>query len=152
MNQAKTAALIVAGEASGDRYGAALATEVHRRYPVEWFGIGSDQMEAAGVELVTHAREMAVVGIFEVVRHLPRIYGFYRRLLAEVDRRRPRFAVLIDFPDFNLRLARQLDRRGIPVIYFVAPQLWAWRPGRGTQLRRHVRKLLCIFPFEEEWF
>ncbi|MGH7946427.1 MAG: lipid-A-disaccharide synthase, partial [Opitutaceae bacterium] len=101
MNSRATTALIVAGEASGDRYGAELAAEVKRRYAVEWFGIGSDQMEAAGVELVTHAREMAVVGIFEVVRHLPRIYGFYRRLLAEVDRRRPRFAVLIDFPDFN---------------------------------------------------
>ncbi|HEX9764713.1 MAG TPA: hypothetical protein VGA39_05475, partial [Candidatus Acidoferrales bacterium] len=152
MSQASTTALIVAGEASGDRYGAALAAEVRRRYPVEWFGIGSDQMETAGVELVTHAREMAVVGIFEVVRHLPRIYGIYRRLLAEVDQRRPRFAVLIDFPDFNLRLARQLHRRGIPVVYFVAPQLWAWRPGRVVQLRRYVRKLLCIFPFEEEWF
>ncbi|MGH9778530.1 MAG: lipid-A-disaccharide synthase [Candidatus Acidiferrales bacterium] len=152
MNSRATTALIVAGEASGDRYGAELAAEVKRRYAVEWFGIGSDQMEAAGVELVTHAREMAVVGIFEVVRHLPRIYGFYRRLLAEVDRLRPRFAVLIDFPDFNLRLARQLHRRGIPVVYFVAPQLWAWRPGRVVQLRRYVRKLLCIFPFEEEWF
>jgi lipid-A-disaccharide synthase len=152
MSQKPISALIVAGEASGDRYGAELAAEVRRRWPVEWFGIGSDQMEAAGVELVTHAREMAVVGIFEVVSHLPRIYGFYRRLLAEVDRRRPRFAVLIDFPDFNLRLAGQLHRRGIPVIYFVAPQMWAWRPGRVEQLRRYVRKLLCIFPFEEEWF
>ncbi|MGH9778161.1 MAG: lipid-A-disaccharide synthase, partial [Candidatus Acidiferrales bacterium] len=152
MSQASTSALIVAGEASGDRYGAALAAEVRRHHAVEWFGIGSDQMQAAGVELVTHAREMAVVGIFEVVRHLPRIYGIYRRLLAEVDRRRPGFAVLIDFPDFNLRLARQLYRRGIPVVYFVAPQLWAWRPLRVEQLRRYVRKLLCIFPFEEEWF
>ncbi|HSC77132.1 MAG TPA: lipid-A-disaccharide synthase [Candidatus Acidoferrales bacterium] len=145
-------ALIVAGEASGDRYGAALAAELQRRHGVHWFGIGGDQMQAAGVELITHARSVAVVGIFEVVRHLPRIYGFYRRLLEEIDRRRPRFAVLVDFPDFNLRLARQLLRRGIPVIYFVAPQMWAWRPGRVKLLQRYVRKLLCIFPFEEEWF
>ncbi len=145
-------ALIVAGEASGDRYGAALAAELGRRHGVNWFGIGGDQMQAAGVELITHARSVAVVGIFEVIRHLPRIYGFYRRLLKEVDRRRPRFAILVDFPDFNLRLARQLHRRGIPVIYFVAPQMWAWRPGRVKQLQRYVRKLLCIFPFEEEWF
>ncbi len=145
-------ALIVAGEASGDRYGAALAAELQRRHAVNWFGIGGDQMQAAGVELITHARSVAVVGIFEVVVHLPRIYGIYRRLLEEIDRRRPRFAVLVDFPDFNLRLARQLHRRGIPVIYFVAPQMWAWRPGRVKQLQRYVCKLLCIFPFEEEWF
>ncbi len=145
-------ALIVAGEASGDRYGAALAGALSRRFSVDWFGIGGDEMQAAGVELTTHARSVAVVGIFEVVRHLPRIYGIYRSLLEEIDRRRPRFAVLVDFPDFNLRLARQLHRRGIPVIYFVAPQMWAWRPGRVKQLQRYVRKLLCIFPFEEEWF
>src|SRR3989304_6070499 len=102
--------------------------------------------------LVTHARAVNVLGIVEVAAHLPRIYGVYRKLLAEVARRRPRFAVLIDFPDFNLRLARQLHRRGIPVIYFIAPQMWAWRPGRVKLLRRYTRKLLCIFPFEEKFF
>ncbi len=127
---AAAAALIVAGEASGDRHGAALAAALPRHLPVTWFGIGGDEMAAAGVELTSHARAVSVLGIVEVARHLPRIYGVYRRLLAEVDRRRPRFAVLIDFPDFNLRLARQLHRRGIPVIYFIAPQMWAWRPGR----------------------
>jgi len=145
-------ALIVAGEASGDRHGAALAAALPRHLPVEWFGIGGDQMAAARVELVSHARAANVLGIVEVVRHLPRIYGVYRRLLAEVDRRRPRFAVLIDFPDFNLRLARQLHRRSIPVIYFIAPQMWAWRPGRVKLLRRYTRKLICIFPFEEKFF
>ncbi len=152
MSQEFTTALMVAGEASGDGYGAALAAELRRRHGVSWFGIGGDRMELAEVHLVTHARSLAVVGIFEVVRHLPRIYGFYRRLLEEIDRRRPAFAVLVDFPDFNLRLARQLHRRGIPIIYFVAPQMWAWRPGRAKLLQRYVRKLLCIFPFEEEWF
>lgn len=145
-------ALIVAGEASGDRHGAALAAALPRHLPAEWFGIGGDQMAAAGVELVSHARAVNVLGIVEVVLHLPRIYGVYRKLLAEVDRRQPRFAVLIDFPDFNLRLARQLHRRGIPVIYFIAPQMWAWRPGRVKLLRRYTRKLICIFPFEEEFF
>ena len=149
---AAPAALIVAGEASGDRHGAALAAALPRHLPVQWFGIGGDQMAAAGVELVTHARTVNVLGIVEVALHLPRIYGVYRKLLAEVDRRRPRFAVLIDFPDFNLRLARQLHRRGIPVIYFIAPQMWAWRPGRAKLLRRYTRKLICIFPFEEEFF
>ena len=149
---AAAAALIVAGEASGDRHGAALAAALPGHLPVEWFGVGGDQMAAAGVELVSHARAVNVLGIVEVALHLPRIYGVYRKLLAEVDRRRPRFAVLIDFPDFNLRLARQLHRRGIPVIYFIAPQMWAWRSGRAKLLRRYTRKLICIFPFEEDFF
>lgn len=149
---AAASALIVAGEASGDRHGAALAAALPPHLPVNWFGIGGDAMAAAGVELVTHAREVAVLGIVEVVRHLPRLYAVFRRLLREIARRRPDFAVLIDFPDFNLRLARQLHRRGIPVVYFIAPQVWAWRPGRVKLLRRHIRKLICIFPFEEEFF
>ena len=150
--RALTPALIVAGEASGDHHAAALAAAVRQLRPVEWFGIGGDRMAAAGVELITHARELSVLGIFEVIRHLPRIYGIERRLRAEIARRRPRFAVLVDLPGINLRLAAHLHRRGIPVVYFVAPQLWAWRPGRVRFLRRYVRKLVCIFPFEEEYF
>ncbi|MFQ5664252.1 MAG: lipid-A-disaccharide synthase [Terriglobia bacterium] len=145
-------ALIVAGEASGDRHGAALAETLPRHLPVAWFGLGGDAMAAAGVELISHARTVNVLGIVEILRHLPRVYGVFRQLLAEVDRRRPRFAVLIDFPDFNLRLARPLHRRRIPVVYFIAPQAWAWRPGRLKLLRRYTRKLICIFPFEESFF
>ncbi|MFQ5723952.1 MAG: lipid-A-disaccharide synthase [Terriglobia bacterium] len=149
---ATLSALMVAGEASGDRHGAALAAALSRHLRVNWFGIGGDAMAAAGVELVEHARAVNVLGIVEVVRHLPRVYGVFRNLLAEVDRRRPRFAVLIDFPDFNLRLARRLHQRGIPVVYFIAPQVWAWRRGRVKLLRRYVHKVICIFPFEEEFF
>lgn len=145
-------ALIVAGEASGDQHAAALAAELSRRAGVAWFGVGGDQMAAAGVELLTHARELSVLGIFELLEHLPRLYRFERRLRAEILRRRPRFAVLVDLPGTNLRLAAFLHRHGIPVVYFIAPQLWAWRPWRVRYLRRYVRKLLCIFPFEEEWF
>lgn len=145
-------ALIVAGEASGDQHAAALAACLRQRLPVEWFGIGGDRMAAAGVDLVAHARDLSVLGIFELIGHLPRIYGIEQRLKAEVERRSPRFAVLVDLPGINLRLAAHLHRRGIPVVYFIAPQLWAWRPGRIRFLRRYVRKLLCIFPFEEEWF
>lgn len=152
MSPALTSAVIVAGEASGDAHGAALAAALPRHLPVRWFGLGGDAMAAAGVELIRHAREVSVVGIFEVLRHLPRVLGVERALRAEIARRRPQFAVLIDLPDINLRLARWLHRRGIPVIYFVAPQLWAWRPGRVKFLRRYVRKLICIFPFEEEYF
>ena len=152
MSQNSNPALIVAGEASGDQHAAALAAELHRRAGVAWFGVGGDQMAAAGVELITHARELSVLGIFELLEHLPRLYRFERRLRAEILRRRPRFAVLVDLPGINLRLSAFLHRNGIPVVYFIAPQLWAWRPWRVRFLRRYVRKLLCIFPFEEEWF
>lgn len=152
MSQASNPALIVAGEASGDQHAAALAAELHRRAGVAWFGVGGDQMAAAGVELITHARELSVLGIFELLEHLPRLYRFERRLRAEILRRRPEFAVLVDLPGINLRLSAFLHRHGVPVVYFIAPQLWAWRPWRVRFLRRYVRKLLCIFPFEEEWF
>lgn len=144
---------ISAGEASGDTYGAQLIAAVRRAGGKHWFyGLGGTQMQAAGCELVTHAREVAVVGLSEVVRHLPRIRGEFKRLLAEVDRRKPACAVLIDFPDFNLRLAKELHARGIPVVYFVSPQLWAWRKSRITQIKQYVKKMLVIFPFEEDFY
>jgi len=109
-------------------------------------------MREAGCDTVIDAHEISVLGLAEVVRHLPHIYGEYRRLLREVDARKPDAAILIDFPDFNLRLARQLHKRHIPVIYYVSPQLWAWRAGRIAQIRRFVSKMLVIFPFEEKWY
>ena len=142
-------ALIVAGEASGDQHAAALAARVSQQKPVSWFGLGGDCLQAAGVTLVEHARTVNVLGLSEVVRHLPRIYRVFRHLLREVDRRQPQLAVLVNFPDFNLRLARQLHARKIPVVYFIPPQVWAWRSGRLRSLKRTVRKVLCIFPFEE---
>lgn len=118
----------------------------------EFFGVGGDAMRKTGCQLVVDAHEIAVVGLAEVVRHLPRIYGLFNQVVAEIDRRRPDVAVLIDFPDFNLRLARQLHKRGVPVIYYVSPQLWAWRQSRVEQIRRYVRKMLVIFPFEEKFY
>jgi lipid-A-disaccharide synthase len=145
--------LISAGEASGENYGAQLIAALRRRKPVmQFFGVGGERMRAAGCDTVVNAGDVAVVGLAEVVTHLPGIYGKFRKLLREVDQRRPDAAILIDFPDFNLRLARQLHRRGIPVIYYVSPQLWAWRPGRIELVRKYVRKMLCIFPFEEQWY
>ncbi|MEI9975136.1 MAG: hypothetical protein WDO73_25635 [Ignavibacteriota bacterium] len=94
---------------------------------------------------------MAVVGLLEVVHHIPRIYGEYRKLLAAAEKERPDLAILTDSPDFHLRVARQLHRRGIPVVYLVAPQAWAWRKGRLPEMRRTLRHLLCIFPFEEDF-
>ena len=151
--------LISAGEASGELYGAklieALRQEGARRSPqlaLEFFGVGGERMQQAGCELVVNAHEIAVVGLAEVVEHLPRIYQRFRRVVAEAERRRPDAAVLIDFPDFNFRLARELHKRGIPVIYYVSPQLWAWRQSRIELVRKYVRKMLVIFPFEEKFY
>ena len=119
---------------------------------MECFGLGGERMREAGCELVIEARNVAVVGLFEVLSHLPRIYSEFHRLLAEVDRRRPDVAVLIDFPDWNLRLAKQLHRRGIPVVYYVSPQLWAWRKWRVKLVQRYVSQMLVIFPFEREFY
>jgi lipid-A-disaccharide synthase len=146
----KTCLLMVAGERSGDVYGAGLATALRARLgAVDIFGCGGEAMRQAGVETPVDAHEISVAGIFELVARLPRVYGAFRTLLQEVARRRPQLAVLIDFPDFNLRLAKRLKRRNIPVVYFVSPQVWAWRAGRLKQIRAHVAKMLCIFDFEE---
>jgi len=148
-----------AGEASGDMYGAwliqALRGELRERghtSSAEFFGVGGDAMRAAGCYLVVDAHQIAVVGLAEVVRHLPRIYGLFQKVVRELDRRRPEIAVLIDFPDFNLRLARELHSRGIPIVYYVSPQLWAWRQSRVEQVRQYVRKMLVIFPFEQRFY
>ena len=145
--------LISAGEASGDLYAASLVRVLQARDPeIRYFGCAGPRMQAAGVEPTIDASSLAVVGLVEVLRHIPRIYGEYRKLLREVRRRRPEIAILTDSPDFHLRLARQLKRLDIPVIYLVAPQVWAWRKDRLPLMRRTIQRLLCIFPFEEAFF
>jgi lipid-A-disaccharide synthase len=109
-------------------------------------------MRAAGCDTVVDAKDVAVVGIFEVLSHLPGIYRRFHDLVDEAGRRKPEVAVLIDFPDFNFRLAKELHRLGVPVVYYVSPQLWAWRPKRIEQVKKYVRKMLVIFPFEEQWY
>jgi lipid-A-disaccharide synthase len=144
---------ISAGEASGEAYGAQLITAARALAPdTPFFGLGGAQMRAAGCDVVVDSHEVAVVGLAEVVRHLPSIYARYRKLLLEIDRRKPAAAVLIDFPDFNFRLAKELRNRGVPVVYFVSPQLWAWRPSRLELVKKYVTKMLVIFPFEEPWY
>jgi lipid-A-disaccharide synthase len=147
--------LISAGEASGDLHGGSLLAALRRLAApaaLECFGMGGQALRANGCDTVVDAKDVAVVGLVEVLSHLPRIYRQFRRLLAQVDRRRPDAAVLIDFPEFNFRLARQLHRRGIPVVYYISPQLWAWNQGRVKLVRRYVRKMLVIFPFEQEFY
>jgi lipid-A-disaccharide synthase len=134
-------------------YGAQLIEALRRRDPsLEFFGVGGDRMRAAGCETVVDVKDLAVVGISEVVSHLPKIYGLFHKLIAEADRRHPDLAIVIDSPAFNWRVARQMRKRGIPVVYYVCPQFWAWRQGRVRLLRKYVDKALVIFPFEEKFY
>ena len=142
---------IVAGERSGDIYGAALARALQARLPgVEIFGCGGDAMRSAGVDTTVDSHETAIAGITEIVEGYPRVFRAFHRLVDEVDRRNPQLAILIDFPDFNLRLAKKLKKRGIPVVYFISPQVWAWRKGRVQTLKERIAKMIVIFDFEEE--
>ncbi len=145
--------LISAGEASGEMYGAQLIEALHRLDPsIEFFGVGGDRMRAAGCDTVVDTRDLAVVGITEILSHLPKILRVYKQLISEVDQRRPDLAIVIDSPAFNWRVARQMKRRGIRTIYYVAPQFWAWRQGRVRLLRDYIDKALVIFPFEEKFY
>jgi lipid-A-disaccharide synthase len=148
---------ISAGEASGEHYGALLIDELKRRLAAvgqtaSFFGMGGDRMAAAGLERVVRSEDMAVMGITEVVRHLPRIYREFRKLKAAIQERRPSVAVLIDFPDIHFKLAKELHGLGIPVIFFVSPQLWAWKKHRIELVRKYVTRMLVIFPFEEAFY
>jgi lipid-A-disaccharide synthase len=142
-----------AGEASGDHYGAQLITELRRRLPqLACFGLGGKEMGDAGLDRIVRAEDVAHMGITEVIRHMPRIYRAYRSLVAAIRQRRPDVAVLIDFPDVNFRLARELKKLGIPVIYFVSPQLWAWKRRRLRWVQQRVTRMMVIFPFEARFY
>ena len=144
--------LISAGEASGDMYAARLATALQKRLDVALFGMGGPQMRAAGVDVITDYKEVSVVGITEILSHLPSLIRAMRRLVSEAQRRKPPFAILTDFPGFHLRLARKLRPLGVRNIYYICPQFWAWRPWRVRIVRRRFAQALCIFPFEEAFF
>jgi len=144
--------LLSAGEASGDMYAARLATALQKRMDVALFGMGGTQMRAAGVDVITDYSEVSVVGITEILSHLPSLVRAMRRLVSEAGRRKPPFAILTDFPGFHLRLARKLRPLGVRNIYYICPQFWAWRPWRVRIVRRRFAQALCIFPFEEAFF
>jgi lipid-A-disaccharide synthase len=142
--------LVSSGEPSGDLYGGELVRHLRARIPdLEVFGLGGEHLAGQGARLLAHVCDLAVVGLLEVVSHLRRLRRVFRAVLDEVDRRPPDAAVLVDYPDFNLRLARELRRRGVPVVYYVSPQVWAWRRGRLNAIRDMVERMLVIFPFEE---
>jgi lipid-A-disaccharide synthase len=145
--------LISAGEASGDLYAARLVEAICSRHPeAEFFGCAGPRMQAAGVRAIVDARSLNVVGLVEVLAHLPRIRREFRKLTHAIQVERPNLAVLVDSPDFHLRLAKRLARAKVPVVYLIAPQAWAWRPWRTRAMRRDIARLLCIFPFEREFF
>jgi lipid-A-disaccharide synthase len=148
---------ISAGEASGEHYGALLIAALKRQLATsdksaQFFGMGGDRMVAAGLDRVVRSEDMAVMGITEVIRHLPRIYGEYSKLRQSIRARKPDVAVLIDFPDIHFKLAQELHRLHIPVIFFVSPQLWAWKKHRIKLVQKYVTKMLVIFPFEEPFY
>lgn len=145
--------LISAGEVSGDRYGAAVVREIAARRPgTEFRGLGGARLESTGVSLVGDNRDSAVMGIMEVLASVPRHARILRTLKSELSAGSYDLAILIDYPDFNLRLARTASRAGVPVLYYVAPQLWAWRQHRIKEMRSHVDRLAVILPFEESYF
>jgi lipid-A-disaccharide synthase len=153
--------LISAGEASGEMYGARLIEALRRLAGegacatpdrLEFFGVGGDGMRAAGCDTVVDSKDLAVVGISEILSHLPKIWGLFHKLIREADKQKPDLAIVIDSPAFNWRVARQMKKRGIPVVYYVCPQFWAWRQGRVRLLRKYVDKALVIFPFEEKFY
>jgi lipid-A-disaccharide synthase len=142
-----------AGEASGEHYGALLMTAIRHLAPqAEFFGLGGTRMASLGLRRVVRAEDVAVMGITEVILHMPHIYREYRKLKASLRAERPDLAILIDFPDVNLSLAAELRRLKIPVVYFVSPQLWAWKKWRVRGVKRNVSRMLVIFPFEEEFY
>ena len=142
-----------AGEASGDHYGAQLIASLRAALPRATFsGLGGLQMQQAGQTRIVRAEDVAHMGITEVIRHAPFIYAQYRKLIRHLDHQPPAAAILIDFPDVNFRLARHCKRRGIPVVWFVSPQLWAWKRRRLRWVQQRVAKMLVIFPFEATFY
>ncbi len=147
--------LIVAGEVSADRYGARLVQKLHSLHgsnAIGFYGTGGDEMQNAGVRLLCHVRDLAHIGAREALSSLRTYYGAYRRLVNDSIAQPPDLAILLDFPEFNLRLAKKMKRLGVRVIYYIGPQIWAWRSGRIRTIRKYVDKMLVILPFEEEYY
>src|ERR1700750_495899 len=144
--------MIVAGEPSGDAHAAALVRELQQRADIDFFGATGPLMRDAGVETIVNSDELAIMGIVEVGRVFRKFLSAFRALKAGAIERSPDAVILVDWPEFNLRLASSLHRRGLKVIYYISPQLWAWRAHRVRQVRRDVDLMLTILPFEREWY
>lgn len=144
---------VVAGEASGDLHAADVIRELKRMNgTVESFGIGGDLLERQGTRLLRHAREMGIVGLFNVLRHLGMFLRIFRELTSTIERERPDVVLLVDYPGFNLRVAKKCKALGLRVVYYISPQIWAWRRGRVKQIARVVDHMIVILPFEEDFY
>ena len=153
MQDKQKSLLVIAGEPSGDAHAAALIEQLRKiRGDLRIFGIGGDALAATGMEQLYHIKEMAFLGLSEVIKHLPFIRQVQSDLLDTAEKEKPAAAVLVDYPGFNLRMARLLKKRGIPVIYYISPQLWAWGKHRVKKIRRYVDKMLVVFPFEVDFY
>ena len=151
-NKSKTI-MIIAGEASGDMHGASLVHEMLKiDSSLKFYGIGGNKLQEAGVNLHAHASEMAVVGITEVIPKLGTILRIMNRMKKSMDELNPDLVILIDYPDFNLRIAKAAHKRGMKVFYYISPQVWAWRKGRINQIKKLVNKMAVILPFEVETY
>jgi lipid-A-disaccharide synthase len=146
-------ALIVTGEASGDLYGGRLAVELMKRLPgLQIAGMGGPHLQESGASLLYHYDRVAVVGVFEVFSKLKSLRTAFNNIREWISKERPDFAVLIDFPDFNFRVARILKKEGIKIFYFISPQIWAWRKSRIHFLRDHIDLMICVLPFEKDLY
>lgn len=149
----KRSILVVAGEVSGDLHAAKVVQAFKTRSPeTAFWGIGGDDLAKAGVELFEHTDQMSVMGIFEVLKHYRFLKGVFNKVLAEVDRRKPDAALLVDYPGFNLRLAAELKKRGVKVYYYICPKVWAWNKKRIPRMAKIIDRLMVVFPFEVEIF
>lgn len=145
--------MIIAAEASSVTYAQRLISELKQLKPgIEFFGVGSRQMEAQGFKCLGYSEDMAIVGFVEVVQHYSFIKKIFDSLIEEVKVKRPKVVVLMDYPEFNLRLARALHPIGIPVVYYISPQIWVWRQGRVEWIKKYCRKVLLLFPFEKKFY
>ncbi len=145
--------MIVTGEASGDHHGAFVLQALRKRFPaLGCRGIGGDELQRSGMRLLQHNRDLAVVGLVEVLAHAPHILRAFRVLRKEIKNAPPDLIIFIDYPDFNLRMAAYASRHGIPVLYYISPQIWAWRRGRAKKIARIVDAMAVIFPFEVPFY
>ena len=144
--------MIVAGEASGDLHAAKLVNELNAARNFAFFGSAGEKMRAAGVDATVRADGLAIVGLLEIGRALPMFWGVYKKLITEAERSEAKLAILVDFPDFNMKLAKALKKRGLTVVYYISPQLWAWRKYRIKTIRKYVDLVISILPFEKDWY
>src|SRR3990172_6084310 len=145
--------LVVAGEASGDLHGAGLLKELKKINPdLDFFGMGGDKMKNEGLKILYHINQVSFMGLFEIFSHLGFLRKVFRNTVKQIDSNRPDLAILIDYSGFNLRLAKKLKQKNIPIVYYISPQVWAWRKNRVQKIKKFVDKMVVFFPFELDFY